>query len=477
MIIGRLVTSDIVINDDAASRRHAELYFDSITEQITINDLKSSNGTYVNRQRITGFCHLHNGDVIRIGQTLMHLTNLGDPNSPQKDSSSTRAFSRELVLEAIDEHPILLFEITEKLNTVVDVDEAVKVVIDLVKHTLGADECEVVLAERFKQLLDENADGLTVRSIRNSSVEVTPLAVCVPLMSDGKPLGLIRMERTRAGARPFDKRDVQMAIAISHQTSLALERIDLLEKVRQESQIKQLLLRFVSPIEAEEVLKDYLRSGNLPELTEKMVTVLFAEIADTIGLAKRIGPKRFSLFINAFYQYATQVVFKYGGMVKYLGDGLLAVFMESQDGLAPEERATVVARDIIEYIKNVDTQDPSQTCAVGVAINSGKAMVGYITSQERAEFNVLGSLIKVTYRMQEYALPNRIFVGATTAEAIRNKYFVQKAGSLTMRGNPAPIQVYEVAIIKTAPFVPTDKDSEMSAAFKSVVDRLKALRK
>jgi hypothetical protein len=46
-----------------------------------------------------------------------------------------------------------------------------------------------------------------------------------------------------------------------------------------------------------------------------------------------------------------------------------------------------------------------------------------------------------------------------------------------MRGNPAPIQVYEVAIIKTAPFVPTDKDSEMSAAFKSVVDRLKALRK
>ena len=74
MVIGRTVTSDIVINDDAASRRHAEIFYDSITEMVTINDLKSSNGTYVNRQRITRLSRLQNGDVIRIGQTVMHLT-------------------------------------------------------------------------------------------------------------------------------------------------------------------------------------------------------------------------------------------------------------------------------------------------------------------------------------------------------------------------------------------------------------------
>ena len=45
-------------------------------------------------------------------------------------------------------------------------------------------------------------------------------------------------------------------------------------------------------------------------------------------------------------------------------------------------------------------------------------MVGYVGAQERVEFNVLGNLIKITYRMQEYALPNRIFVGAATAQAI-----------------------------------------------------------
>jgi hypothetical protein len=43
-----------------------------------------------------------------------------------------------------------------------------------------------------------------------------------------------------------------------------------------------------------------------------------------------------------------------------------------------------------------------------------------------------------------------------------------------MRGNDQPIQVFEVSTAKTAPFIPADKDSEMSAAFKAVVEKLKA---
>ena len=76
MLIGRMVTSDIVINDVAASRRHAEIYFDSVSEVASINDLNSSNGTYVNRHKITGFYRLQSGDVIRIGQTVMYLTKI-----------------------------------------------------------------------------------------------------------------------------------------------------------------------------------------------------------------------------------------------------------------------------------------------------------------------------------------------------------------------------------------------------------------
>ncbi|HUH96604.1 MAG TPA: FHA domain-containing protein [Anaerolineales bacterium] len=477
MVIGRAVTCDIVINDSAASRRHAEIFYDSITEMVTINDLRSSNGTYVNRQRITRLSRLQNGDVIRIGQTVMHLTKITNAPTDQKGVSGTRLFTRELVLEAVDEHPIPLNEITEKLNTVVDIDSAISLVIDLIKRTMGVDVCEIILAQNFNKINMEDADNLMVRAIRDSSVEASPLALCVPVISGGKPFALIYLEKTRPESHPFDKREMQLAVGISHQTALTLQRIELLERIRREGQVKQLLLRFVSPIEAEDVLKDYLKTGNLPDLAEKKVTVLFVEIADSTELAERLGSKKFSDFLNSFYQFATQVVFKNGGVVKYLGDGVLAVFMEAKTQLGPEERAAMVARDIIEFVKKANSPEPERAWVVGIAINTGKALVGYVGTQERAEFNVMGNLIKMTYRMQEYAIPNRIFVGASTAEAIRNKYLVQKAGNLAMRGSDQPIQVFEVSYVKTAPFVHTDKDGEMSTAFKAIAEKMKLLGK
>ena len=382
-----------------------------------------------------------------------------------------------MLQEALDEHTVPLNEITEELNTAVDADSAIHLVIDMIKRTMGVDSCEIILAADFKKINMENPDNLMVRTIRNSSLEASPLALCVPVIGGGKPYALIYMERNRPDARPFEKRELQLAVGISHQTVLAMQRIELLDKIRKESQGKQFLLRFVSPIEADDLLKDYLKTGNLPDLAEKTVTVLFAEIADSTGLAERIGPKKFSAYLNAFYQFAAQMVFKNCGVVRYLGDGLLAVFMDAKDKPCHEERAAIVACEIIDFVRKADPPEPDQPGAVGIAINTGKALVGYVGAQERAEFNVLGKLIKITYRMQEYALPNRILVGAATAHAIRTKYLLEKAGSLSIKGSEQPIQAYALSFMKTSPFVPPDKNNDMPAAFKAIAEKFKSLTK
>ncbi len=478
MMIGRMVTSDIVIDDTAASRRHAEIYYDSMTEMIGINDLKSSNGTYVNRQKISGFYRLHDGDVIRIGQTEMHLTKLSETKAvQQKDISGTSILTRGMVLEAVDEHPIPLNEITEELNTVIDIESAIRLVKDMIKRTMVVDVCEILMAADFKKIDMEKSDNLMVRTIRNSSIEATSMALSIPVIGGGKPYALIYMEKNRPEARPFEKRELQLAVGISHQTALAMQRIELLEKIRKEGQVKQLLLRFVSPVEAEEELKDYLKTGKLPELVEKTVTVLFAEIADSTGMMERLGSKKFTAYLNTFYQYATQIVFKNSGVARYLGDGLLAVFMEAKDKQAHEERATRVACEIIDFVRRLDPPEPGRPGVVGIAINTGKALVGYVGAQDRVEFNVMGNLIKITYRMQEYAVPNRIFVGTETARAIHNLYLLEKAGSLTMKGSEQPIETFALSFIKTSPFVQADKNGDMQAAFKAIAEKLKTLGK
>src|SRR5689334_19200123 len=51
VIIGRGVGSDIAVYDPTISRRHAELV--ATGDVVTVKDLGSSNGTYINGRRVT----------------------------------------------------------------------------------------------------------------------------------------------------------------------------------------------------------------------------------------------------------------------------------------------------------------------------------------------------------------------------------------------------------------------------------------
>ena len=65
LTLGRDPGSDIVINDPQVSRQHARITCQG--ELILIEDLGSTNGTFVNGMRLTGPHTLANGDVISLG--------------------------------------------------------------------------------------------------------------------------------------------------------------------------------------------------------------------------------------------------------------------------------------------------------------------------------------------------------------------------------------------------------------------------
>jgi DNA-binding NtrC family response regulator len=77
VIIGRSEAADLRIEERSVSRQHARLAID--VDTVTISDLGSHNGTYVNKVRITGSCTLQPYDVIRIHKTTLvfHATSLG----------------------------------------------------------------------------------------------------------------------------------------------------------------------------------------------------------------------------------------------------------------------------------------------------------------------------------------------------------------------------------------------------------------
>lgn len=67
--IGRSETNDITINDPELSRQHAQFLRQG--DGYVIQDLGSTNGTFVNYQRVTGTTPLNHGDVISFGEAVI----------------------------------------------------------------------------------------------------------------------------------------------------------------------------------------------------------------------------------------------------------------------------------------------------------------------------------------------------------------------------------------------------------------------
>ena len=69
--LGRADACHVRLDDRYASQFHARLY--EKNGGWFLEDLGSTNGTYLNRQRVSGSAEVHAGDQIRIGRTTLEL--------------------------------------------------------------------------------------------------------------------------------------------------------------------------------------------------------------------------------------------------------------------------------------------------------------------------------------------------------------------------------------------------------------------
>ena len=69
--VGRAAGCQVTIDDTYASQLHARVF--RRDGQIYVEDLGSTNGTYLNRRKVTGPMRLERGDKLQIGNTVLEL--------------------------------------------------------------------------------------------------------------------------------------------------------------------------------------------------------------------------------------------------------------------------------------------------------------------------------------------------------------------------------------------------------------------
>jgi pSer/pThr/pTyr-binding forkhead associated (FHA) protein len=70
--LGRSGEAEVIVRDSEVSRRHAR--FESQQGVVYVEDLKSSNGTFLNGRRITEAIEVREGDEIDVGSTRLVVT-------------------------------------------------------------------------------------------------------------------------------------------------------------------------------------------------------------------------------------------------------------------------------------------------------------------------------------------------------------------------------------------------------------------
>ena len=106
-----------------------------------------------------------------------------------------------------------------------------------------------------------------------------------------------------------------------------------------------------------------------PGGTELDISVLFADVRGSTGMAERSSASEFSSVLARFYELVTRAVRDEGGIIdKFLGDGVMALFIPSFTEKRHAEHGLVAARRILREAE----------LPIGIGLNTGLAFTGFL---------------------------------------------------------------------------------------------------
>jgi adenylate cyclase len=135
-------------------------------------------------------------------------------------------------------------------------------------------------------------------------------------------------------------------------------------------------------------------------LQEVEATVLLADVRDFSPLAAQLGPVELGLALSRFYEHVGGIIERtHGRIVKFIGDGVLGVFIGAAENKLRALRAVheAVATREAFLAENAKLKLPVLDYAIGVA--SGHVLAGELGTEKLRFYDVLGQPVNHAFRL------------------------------------------------------------------------------
>jgi adenylate cyclase len=144
------------------------------------------------------------------------------------------------------------------------------------------------------------------------------------------------------------------------------------------------------------------------------VSILFSDIRGFTALSASMEPGAVVDMLNDYFAALVDAIFRHEGTVdKFIGDAILAVFGSPDPDPKHHEQALRAAMAMQEAIAKLNATRKDQglpICEIGIGIHSGEVLHGFIGTQERLEFTVVGDAVNRASRFCAAAGANEVLL-------------------------------------------------------------------
>lgn len=201
------------------------------------------------------------------------------------------------------------------------------------------------------------------------------------------------------------------------------------------------------------VVGELISSGQI-DLSKKAesreLTVLFSDIRGFTTLSESHPPEYIVELLNRYFSMQVAIIFKHGGTLdKFIGDAIMAFWGAPAHDEQHANRAVAAALEMSAAVQRFrhELDDLNAEFDVGIGIHTGPAVVGFIGSDSRLDYTVIGDTVNLASRIEGLTKGvSRILVSEACVHACQQQHshyeFIAR-GTHQVKGREQSVQLFE----------------------------------
>ena len=209
---------------------------------------------------------------------------------------------------------------------------------------------------------------------------------------------------------------------------------------------KDLLAIYLGRDAGERVLSGDIQRGSLDTIR---AVIWYFDLQGFTKLAESTPGDRMIALLNDYFGAVVMAVEAYGGdVLKFMGDGILAIFKFAGDDSAGCSRAIAAADELLGTMAAINDRRSAEGLVVtkySLALHLGDLMYGNIGAEDRLDFTVIGPAVNMAARIQAMCrgLEQDLIMSSAVAEsAMRESKRIVSLGRYVLRGIPEPQELF-----------------------------------